>query len=441
LSKVFVLDSYYKPLDPVHPGRARLLLKQGKASVYRRFPFTIILKIIVEQKQLEPLRLKIDPGSQTTGIAVVHETSGEVVFAAELIHRGKQIKKRLASRRAVRRSRRQRQTRYRKPRFNNRRRPKGWLPPSLSSRIANIQTWVSRLRRSCPLTAMSLELVKFDMQKMENPEISEIEYQQGTREGYETREYLLEKWNRQCAYCGKSGIPLQIEYIDPRAKGGTDRISNLTLSCEKCNLAKGTKEIKDFLKQKPEVLKRILVQAKAPLKDAAAVNATRFALYEKLKATGLPLECGSGGLTKFNRVSRGLPKAHWIDAACIGQSTPLEITLIDVSPLLITAKGHGCRQMRSVNDLGFPCSKPKGVKRVKGLQTGAMVRAVVTTGTRQGVYVGRVSIRASGSFDITTHSGRVQGIHHRFCAPVHRGDGYSYAKGTVYADSPTQSSK
>src|SRR5262249_18152720 len=98
MSKVFVVDSYYKPLDPVHPGWARLLLKQGKASVYRRFPFTIILKRVVEQPQVEPLRLKLDPGSQTSGIAVVNDASGEVVFAANLTHRGKAIKKGLESR-------------------------------------------------------------------------------------------------------------------------------------------------------------------------------------------------------------------------------------------------------------------------------------------------------------------------------------------------------
>lgn len=115
---------------------------------------------------------------------------------------------------------------------------------------------------------------------------------------------------------------MQVEHIQSRARGGTDRVSNLTLSCEKCNLAKGTQDIKDFLKKKPEVLKRLLVQAKAPLKDAAAVNATRWALYERLQTTGLPVECGSGGLTKFNRTMRNLPKEHWIDAVCIGKSTP-----------------------------------------------------------------------------------------------------------------------
>ena len=136
MSKVFVLDTYYKPLNPVHPGRARLLLNQGKASVYRRFPFTIILKVEVHQPEVEPLRLKIDPGSKTTGIAGVSDASGEVVFAANLIHRGSQIQERLDKRRAVRSSRRQRKTRYRAPRFNNRKnKKKGWLPPSLSSRL------------------------------------------------------------------------------------------------------------------------------------------------------------------------------------------------------------------------------------------------------------------------------------------------------------------
>src|SRR6185312_16762748 len=100
-------------------------------------------------------------------------------------------------------------------------------------------------------------------------------------------------------------------------------------------------------------------QAKAPLKDATAVNATRFALNDRLKALGLPVECGSGGLTKFNRVRLHLSKTHWLDAVCVGQSTPEQIVTWGVSPLLITSSGHGCRQKCNVNDLGFPISKPK----------------------------------------------------------------------------------
>src|SRR5690242_5098428 len=142
MSNVFVLDTNKQPLDPVHPGRARILLGSGKAAVFRRYPLTIILKEAIEHPAVHPLRLKIDPGSQTTGIALVEDGSGAVVWAAELTHRGPAIKHAMDQRRAVRRGRRQRTTRYRKPRFQNRRRRAGWIPPSLESRVANVLTWV-----------------------------------------------------------------------------------------------------------------------------------------------------------------------------------------------------------------------------------------------------------------------------------------------------------
>ena len=130
---------------------------------------------------------------------------------------------------------------------------------------------------------------------MENPDRTGVEYQQGTLQGYEVREYLLETWERTCAYCGKQDVPLQVGPIHPRANGGTNRISNLTLACEPCNTAKGSRDIEVFLKKKPDVLKRLLAQVKKPLKDASAVTSTRVALLERLKAVGLPVECGSGG--------------------------------------------------------------------------------------------------------------------------------------------------
>jgi hypothetical protein len=192
LSKVFVLDTNKQPLAPTHPARARVLLTRGKAAVYRRSPFTIILKRALVQAEVQPLRLKIDPGSKTTGLAIVNDASGEVVTAFELEHRGQEIKKSLDSRRASRRSRRQRHTRYRKPRFDNRRNKKGgWIAPSLESRVCNVITWVKLLMRVCPIMALSQELVRFDTQLMDNPEISGISYQQGTLYGYEVREYLL----------------------------------------------------------------------------------------------------------------------------------------------------------------------------------------------------------------------------------------------------------
>lgn len=148
MSNVFVIDSKKQPLNPVHPARERVLLTQGKVAVFRRYPFTILLKREVEHPQVAPLRVKIDPSSKTTGIVVVDDASGVVVWATELTHRGQTIKAALVARRAVRRSRRQRKTRYRKPRFNHRlRNNDGWLAPSLTSRIYNILTWVARLRK------------------------------------------------------------------------------------------------------------------------------------------------------------------------------------------------------------------------------------------------------------------------------------------------------
>ena len=106
MSKVFVVDAHKRPLTPVHPGRARLLLSQGKAAVFRHYPFTILLKEEVQKPEIKPLRLKIDPGSKTTGLAFVNDATGEVVWAAELTHRGTAIKARLDARRALRRGRR-----------------------------------------------------------------------------------------------------------------------------------------------------------------------------------------------------------------------------------------------------------------------------------------------------------------------------------------------
>jgi 5-methylcytosine-specific restriction endonuclease McrA len=407
-----------------------MLLTQGKAAVWRRYPFTLILKTAMQDPRVSSLRIKIDPGSKTTGVAVVNDAMGQVVFAAELVHQGDKIARRLQDRRAVRRSRRQRKTRYRKPRFDNRRnKKKGWLAPSLASRISNIETWVKRLCRICPITALSQEVVRFDLQARDRPDIAGMEYQQGTLAGYEIREYVLEKWGRQCTYCGATGVPLQLEHIHARSQSRDDRVCNLCPACETCNQAKGTQDIGVFLAHKPDLLKRVLAQTKAPLRDAAAVNATRWALYERLKIFGLPVECGSGGLTKYNRVKRGLEKTHWLDAVCVGHSTPDPLDITGVVPILISATGHGCRQMCLMDRYGFPRAKPKALKRVHGFQTGDLVRAVVTTGTKQGTYVGRVAVRASGSFDITTATSKVQGISHRFCTTVQRVDGYNYQKG------------
>ncbi|MAA70071.1 MAG: HNH endonuclease [Deltaproteobacteria bacterium] len=372
-------------------------------AVLRRYPFTIILKQSYPAAIPRPLRIKIDPGSKTTGFAVVTEATGEVVWAAELQHRGQLIKNALETRRSLRSGRRNRKTRYRPPRWSNRKRTGPpvlssagevnqlgkWLAPSLQHRIEVIMTWVHRLRRYLPITAISQELVRFDTQKIQNPEISGVEYQQGTLYGYELREYLLEKWHRQCGYCGAKNTRLEVDHIVAR-KTGSHRVSNLTLSCRDCNVKKTNRSVGEFLADKPEVLDKLKKQAKAPLKDAAAVNSTRYSLLERLKATGLPVEIASGGLTKFNRSERQIPKTHWLDAACVGTSTPEFLHWQHVRPLAIKAMGHGKRQVVNIDSFGFPKGKPKGIP-VHSFRTGDIIRAEIPIGKYAGSYVDRIA--------------------------------------------------
>ena len=418
---VFVLDTQKRPLNPIRPGLARKLLSNGKAAVFKRYPFTLILKVEVIAPQ-KPITLKLDPGSKTTGITLVQ--GEDVIFGAELTHRGQAIKASLESRFSLRRVRRNRHTRYRKAKFSNRTRSKGWLAPSLQHRVETTLTWVTRLTKVAPIASITQELVRFDLQQLENPEIFGIEYQQGVLHGYEIREYLLNKWERTCAYCGVTNTPLQVEHIHPKAKGGSNRISNLCLACDACNKKKGTQDVEQFLSKKPEILKRILSQAKRPLKDAAAVNSTRWALFNRLGTTGLPVSTGSGGLTKFNRTRLNLAKTHWLDAACVGKVESLKI--LTNKPLLIKATGHGTRQMCRTDKFGFPSRYVPRFKFVKGFQTGDIVKAVVTSGKKIGTYVGLVAVRTSGSFNISA-SELVSGISYKYCSIIHRKDGYSYA--------------
>ncbi len=432
MSRIFVVDQERRPLMPTTPARARLRLKRRKAAILRRFPLVLILKEARPKAVVEPLRLKLDPGAKTSGIAVVNDMSGEVTWAGEITHRGEQVHKNLTTRRSVRRSRRARHTRYRQPRWRNRRRSQGWLAPSLGSRLQNMLIWAARVRRFCAIGAISLELVRFDMTLIQNPDLEGIVYQRGTLWGMEVRQYLLAKWEHRCAYCCATEVPLELDHVEAKTRGGSDRVSNLVIACRACNMAKGDMAIETFLADRPEVLARIQVQRKAPLKDAAIVNTMRWALYENLKALGLPLETGSGGLTKWNRQNQGLPKAHWIDAACCGASTPPSLRLRTMRPLLIAAKGRQSRQMVNVDEHGFPCSKAKGQSYVQGFTTGDLVRAVVTKGKKIGTYVGRVAIKTDGYFKLTGHPfGMVEGIHVRYCTPIHRKDGYSYWQGAT----------
>ena len=454
---VFVLDKHKKPLMPCSEKRARLLLKKGRAVIHRLHPFTIRLKDrTLEESVVQPLKLKIDPGAKTTGIAVINETDqsrGEVVFLAEIKHKAG-IKKAMDTRRSLRHSRRYRKTRYRKPRYQNRKPEKcvscgrnakhgsrycrsclqtksfvdnGYrkvrLPVSLEARVTQTFTAVNKLKKLIPLSAIATEHVKFDTQKLQNPEVTGIEYQQGELFGYEVREYLLEKWGRKCAYCGRKNVPLEVEHIVPKSRGGTNRVSNLTLACHDCNQKKGNLTAEEF--GYSEVQKR----AKQPLKDAAMMNATRWKLYCRLKEIGLPVECSTGARTKKQRIEHGLPKTHYYDACCVG-TTPNKLVFRTQYVAVWTALGRGTRRMCNPDKYGFPRGHRQRRKFHFGFQTGDIVKAEVPKGKYAGVWMGRVAVRASGGFDLKDASGNriCQGINYRYCRLIQRTDGWQYEK-------------
>lgn len=345
---VFVLNKDGKPLMPCTAGKARKLLEQGKAKVVSLTPFAIQL-LYGSSGYKQEITLGIDAGYTKMGYSAV--TASSEVIAGELELRS-DIKRLLEKRRAYRRERRSRKW-YREPRFNNRGgREDGWLAPSLEHKLQSHIRLVERLKRMLPITKVIVEVAAFDQQKMQKPEISGVEYQQGELQGYEVREYLLEKWHRKCAYCGKKDVPLEIEHIVPKSRGGADRVSNLTISCHGCNQKKGNMTAAEF--GYPDVQK----QAKQSLKATAFMNVIRWKLVNLLN-------CGwtYGSITKYWRTKLGLEKSHVNDAFVIaGGATQIRSDYI-----------YKAKQVRRQNRSLFKANLLKGrrrkrntVKEVKG---------------------------------------------------------------------------
>ncbi len=425
---VFMLDAHHKPLMPCTEKRARLLLQRGRAVVHRPEPFTIRLKDRTrEGSTLQPLRLKLDPGSKVTGVAVLRFVSQDhatAVFLGEIAHR-QGIKKRLDVRRGVRRSRLSRKTRHRPARLDCRARRNGRLPPSLDARVKQTMRVVGKLTKLLPITQISVENVRFDTQLLQNPEIKGIEYQQGTLFGYEVRQYLLEKFRHECAYCaGLSKDPaLEVEHTVPKGRGGTNRVSNLVIACHGCNDDKDDRTPAEWAavlgspKREIDQVRAancagVAARAKAPLKDAAAVNATRWALWRQMGTLGLPLETGTGGRTKFNRTRFGLPKDHCLDAACVGASTPERLAFATDKVVVFRALGRGHRRMANVDRFGFPKGHRPRSKSVHDFRTGDAAVVRVPSGRYAGTWRGTVAVRFSGSFDLKDAAGKrmIQGI-------------------------------
>lgn len=307
----YILDTDGHPLMPTtRCGKVRRLLNSGQARVVHKRPFTIQLKYEPKTHVVQDLTLGVDAGSKTIGLSVTSEN--REYYASEVQLRD-DISNLLEARRSARSTRRNRKTRYRKPRFNNRTKskPKGWLAPSIRHKVQTHVDTVKDIMRFLPIKQVIVETAQFDTQKLVNPEISGVEYQQGELMGYHIREYLLEKFKRQCVYCKKKNIPLEIEHIIPKSRGGSNRVNNLTIACHECNQRKDNMTAAEF--GYPNVQK----QASQGLKHAAHMNIMRESIFKQLQELELDVQETFGYITKKTRIDAGLEKTHAIDARCI----------------------------------------------------------------------------------------------------------------------------
>ncbi|MHB1811657.1 MAG: RNA-guided endonuclease IscB [Thermoplasmataceae archaeon] len=296
-------------------------------------PFTIqLLYATGETKQ--PVRLGTDSGYKYIGFSVITERreliSGEAVIRTDI--------PKLNQEKAMYRRNRRDKLWYRQPRFMNRGNKKeGWFAPSIDHKLQTHMRLIGKLKRILPISDVIIEVASFDTQKMQNPEMSGMEYQQGELQGYEIREYLLEKFHRTCVYCGKTGVPLEVEHLTPRSRDGPDTVNNLAISCHNCNQKKNNLTAEEF--GYPEVRKRALIT----MRDAAFMNTVRWKLTQ---LTGS--EHTLGFITKKNRISLGLDKTHVNDAFVIAGGTDQ----IRTSPFTITQRRRNNRSIQT-NRKGF----------------------------------------------------------------------------------------
>ena len=303
---VYVISLEGKRLMPCTEAKARHLLKVNKAKCIRKEPFIIQLKFKCENK-IQPITLGVDAGSKHIGISA--STEKKELFSADVEIR-QDVSKNIATKREMRRTRRNRKTRYRPARFNNRvkSKHKGWLAPSIEHKINTHINIIDKVCNILPITKIIVETAQFDIQKLKNPDISGKEYQQGEQLGFSNvREYVLFRDKHTCQYCkGKSkGKVLNVHHLESRKTGG-NAPNNLITLCKTCHEKYHKGEI--ALKQK---------RGKS-YKNATFMGIMRKTLLCRLKSKyTIPVVETYGYITKSTRISLGLPKEHYVDAYCI----------------------------------------------------------------------------------------------------------------------------
>lgn len=456
---VIVLDKHKKPLGTTTERRARKLMEKRRACVYRYAPFTIIIKDVDIRncKDIPSYEIKVDPGSRTTGIAIVNTETQDLEFAIQIVHRAEQVKENLDTRRNARRNRRARETLYRHPKFKKGKfptsKPKGWIPPSIRSIVGNVDTWVKRLSKLFKIESAAVEAVRFDTLLLDNPDIKGIQYLQGTLMGMEIREYLLDHYQHECQYChgqSKDSV-LEWEHKIPKIKGGSNSVANATLACRSCNKAKGNRTPEEWLntlqaKPTKTSLDNARISGIQNVMSSEDKKSNRYCAWanicrkyiEKILFDRFDSKviCSSGGRTKFNRNKFGLPKDHQYDAWCVGPMDSIGKDLTHGYYLTAKGMGRGTHFRGKINKCGVITKKlaPR-TKRVFGFMNGDFIAADITpraAGTPgkpnkyEGHFVGRVSVRASGYFNLCTTKDERISVHYRFCKLLQYSDGYFY---------------
>jgi len=307
--RVPVLNMRGKPLMPTRPAKARHLLKEGKAMVVRRSPFTIQLTTATGEAR-QDITLGVDCGYSHVGLSAVSRRSE--LFSAEVILRG-DIVKLNSERRQYRRARRSRLW-HRQPRFDNRKKDKGWLAPSIQHKLDSSLKLTGKVKEILPIAKINVEVTAFDIAKIKNPDIEGEGYQNGVQKNFwNTREYVLFRDNHICQVCkGKSKDPvLEVHHLESRKTGG-DRPDNLIALCNTCHskVSKG----------------KFYLNVKIPkgFKAETFMNTVRWKLVNRLKELGNSVSHTYGYITKSKRIEIGLEKNHVNDAFVIAGGTTQE---------------------------------------------------------------------------------------------------------------------
>ena len=419
-NRVPVIDADRNPLAPCTPRRARILVKQGKAQGrHRNGIYHLVLNRTVPSQLIQAASIMVNPGSATTGIAVVHdgqEQSRTILLGIELHHRGKFIKQNMVKRSHHRKHRRGR-LRHRKPRFNNRRRKPAWLPPSILSRLTNTMTWIDRISRLIAINQIHVETQQFDTQRLADPAIHGREYQQGVLYQTTLRAYVIHREDHRCIYCNRKPKRFTLDHVIPRNSNSPTTPGNIVAACERCNKAKGNRPVEEYLKRRPKVLARVQTHLKRPMAAAAHLNAIIPRLLDELRGNNWEVAEHDAAQTAANRRLLEIPKSHFTDAAVLGPITGVRSAPSHI--LAIRAVGRGQRQRAIVDKYGTPRGRPyrdycrltprekaqtltpghKGrAKRLQGIGANDLVEMQHRTGTHRGtagIYRDRVRLLES----------------------------------------------